>query len=65
VAQEGTVEVVVHEPVATANWTKADLDEWVPRMRQLYVDTLDDWPGVAAGKRWLEAIAKASVAVQK
>jgi putative phosphoserine phosphatase/1-acylglycerol-3-phosphate O-acyltransferase len=65
VAQEGTVEVVVHEPVATANWTKADLDEWVPRMRQLYVDTLDDWPGVAAGKRWSEAIAKASVAVQK
>ena len=65
VAQEGTIEVVVHEPVATANWTKADLDEWVPRMRQLYVDTLDEWPGVAAGKRWSEAIAKASVAVQK
>src|SRR6202047_1116258 len=60
VAQEGTIEVVVHEPVATANWTKADLDEWVPRMRQLYVDTLDDWPGVAAGKRWSEAIAKGS-----
>jgi putative phosphoserine phosphatase / 1-acylglycerol-3-phosphate O-acyltransferase len=65
VAQEGTIEVVVHEPVPTANWTKADLDEWVPRMRQLYVDTLDDWPGVAAGKEWSEAIAKASVAVRK
>jgi putative phosphoserine phosphatase/1-acylglycerol-3-phosphate O-acyltransferase len=65
VAQEGTIEVVVHEPVATANWTKADLDEWVPRMRQLYVDTLDDWPGVAAGKRWSEAIAKGSVVVRK
>ena len=65
VAQEGTIEVVVHEPVPTANWTKADLDEWVPRMRQLYIDTLDDWPGVAAGKRWSEAIAKASVAVRK
>ncbi|MBO0863547.1 MAG: HAD-IB family hydrolase [Mycobacterium sp.] len=65
VAQEGTVEVVVHEPVATMNWSKADLDEWVPRMRQLYIDTLDDWPGAEAGKRWSEAIAKASVAVRR
>jgi putative phosphoserine phosphatase / 1-acylglycerol-3-phosphate O-acyltransferase len=61
VAQEGTIEVVVHEPLPTANWTKADLDEWVPRMRQLYVDTLDDWPGSQAGKYWSEMIAKASV----
>ena len=61
VAQEGTIEVVVHEPVPTTNWTKADLDEWVPRMRQLYVDTLDDWPGSQVGKRWSEMIAKASV----
>ena len=29
VAQEGTIEVVVHEPVPTANWTRGDLDEWV------------------------------------
>jgi putative phosphoserine phosphatase / 1-acylglycerol-3-phosphate O-acyltransferase len=65
VAQEGTIEVVVHEPVPTAGWTKADLDGWVPRMRQLYIDTLDDWPGVEAGKRWSEAVANASVAVQK
>jgi putative phosphoserine phosphatase/1-acylglycerol-3-phosphate O-acyltransferase len=60
VAQEGTLEVVVHEPVPTADWTKADLDEWVPRMRELYVDTLDDWPGVDAGRKWSAAIAKAS-----
>jgi putative phosphoserine phosphatase/1-acylglycerol-3-phosphate O-acyltransferase len=61
VAQEGTIEVVVHEPVPTADWTKADLDDWVTRLRQLYVDTLDDWPGSQAGKRWSEMIAKASV----
>ena len=60
VVQEGTIEVVVHEPVPTAGWTKADLDEWVPRMRQLYIDTLDDWPGTDAGKQWSEIIAKAS-----
>lgn len=60
VVQEGTIEVVVHEPVPTAKWTKADLDEWVPRMRQLYIDTLDDWPGTEAAKRWSETIAKVS-----
>src|ERR1700751_5588278 len=60
VGQEGTIEVVVHEPVPTADWSKADLDEWVPRMRELYVDTLDDWPGVDAGRKWSAAIAKAS-----
>jgi putative phosphoserine phosphatase / 1-acylglycerol-3-phosphate O-acyltransferase len=64
VAQEGTIEVVVHQAVPTANWTKADLDGWVPRMRQLYIDTLDDWPGTEAGKKWAEAIAQAS-AVRK
>jgi putative phosphoserine phosphatase/1-acylglycerol-3-phosphate O-acyltransferase len=60
VVQEGTIEVVVHEQLPTANWTKADLDAWVPRMRQLYIDTLDDWPGVVAGKEWSAAIAEAS-----
>jgi putative phosphoserine phosphatase / 1-acylglycerol-3-phosphate O-acyltransferase len=60
VAQEGTIEVVVHEPVPTVDWTKADLDEWVPRMRQLYIDTLDDWPGTDVGKQWSEVIVKAS-----
>jgi putative phosphoserine phosphatase / 1-acylglycerol-3-phosphate O-acyltransferase len=29
-------------------------------MRQLYVDTLDDWPGSQAGKQWSEMLAKAS-----
>jgi putative phosphoserine phosphatase/1-acylglycerol-3-phosphate O-acyltransferase len=62
VAQEGTIEVVVHEPLPTENWTKADLDEWVPRMRQLYIDTLDDWPGTDAGEKWSAAIAEALAA---
>jgi putative phosphoserine phosphatase / 1-acylglycerol-3-phosphate O-acyltransferase len=60
VAQEGTIEVVVHEPVPTVDWTRGDIDEWVPRMRQLYIDTLDDWPGTDVGKQWSEMIAKAS-----
>lgn len=57
VAQQGTIEVVVHRPLPTAHWTKADLDAWVPRMRQLYIDTLDDWPGTMAGAGWSAAIA--------
>jgi len=64
VVQEGTIEVVVHEPLPTTNWTKADLDEWVPRMRHLYIDTLDDWPGTDAGKQWSDMIAKASAAAK-
>ncbi|KQH81003.1 haloacid dehalogenase [Mycobacterium gordonae] len=60
VAQEGTIEVVVHEPLPTTNWTRADIDEWVPRMRQLYIDTLDDWPGTEAGRAWSESIAPAA-----
>lgn len=65
VAQEGTIEVVVHEPVPTINWTRGDIDEWVSRTRQLYVDTLDDWPGVDAGQEWSTAIARASAAVPR
>lgn len=60
IAQEGTIEVVVHEPVPTDDWTRDDIDEWVPRMGRLYIDTLDDWPGIEAGKRWSEAIAQAA-----
>ncbi|RAV01593.1 HAD-IB family hydrolase [Mycolicibacter senuensis] len=59
IAQEGTIEVVVHEPVPTAGWSRRELDEWVARMRQLYIDTLDDWPGGDAGKAWSEAIVQA------
>jgi putative phosphoserine phosphatase/1-acylglycerol-3-phosphate O-acyltransferase len=65
VAQEGTIEVVVHAPVPTLGWTRGDIDEWVPRMRQLYIDTLDDWPGVKAGKKWSEAIAQDSAVARK
>ena len=58
-SQEGTVEVVVHEPLPTVGWTRADIDVWLPRVHQLYIDTLDDWPGTGAGERWRAAIAAA------
>jgi putative phosphoserine phosphatase/1-acylglycerol-3-phosphate O-acyltransferase len=60
IAQSGTVEVAVHEPVPTAGWTREDIEPWRNRMRQLYIDTLDDWPGIQAGQRWSKAIANAA-----
>jgi putative phosphoserine phosphatase / 1-acylglycerol-3-phosphate O-acyltransferase len=60
IAHPGTIEVAVHQPLATAGWTREDIDTWLPRMRQLYVDTLDDWPGLRAGQRWAELIAAAT-----
>lgn len=60
IAQPGLVEVAVHQPLPTTGWTRGDIDTWLPRMRQLYVDTLDDWPGVQAGRRWSTLIAGAA-----
>ncbi len=41
----GTVEVVVHPPIQTTDWSKEDIDRAVEQVRQLYVDTLEAWPG--------------------
>lgn len=43
-ARAGVVEVVVHPPIATSDWEKADLDATVTKVHHLYVDTLADWP---------------------
>jgi putative phosphoserine phosphatase/1-acylglycerol-3-phosphate O-acyltransferase len=43
-ARPGTVDVLVHEPIDTAGWTKADLDRTVVDVRRFYVDTLEQWP---------------------
>lgn len=59
VAHGGVVEVMVHEPVPTAGWRREDIGPWLDRMHQLYVDTLDDWPGTEPGRRWSAAIATA------
>jgi putative phosphoserine phosphatase / 1-acylglycerol-3-phosphate O-acyltransferase len=44
-ARGGIVEVLVHEPIPTAGWTKADLDAAVLQVQALYQDTLETWPG--------------------
>jgi putative phosphoserine phosphatase/1-acylglycerol-3-phosphate O-acyltransferase len=44
VMRPGTVDVVVHPPVPTTDWTDDDLDERIADVRRLYLQTLADWP---------------------
>ena len=45
VINPGTVDVVVLPPVDTSEWTSETVEEHRDAVRQLYVDTLADWPG--------------------
>jgi putative phosphoserine phosphatase/1-acylglycerol-3-phosphate O-acyltransferase len=40
----GKVEVAVLQPVSVEDWTLDDLEKRIDGVRQLYVDTLADWP---------------------
>ncbi|KUI19338.1 transferase [Mycobacterium sp. GA-1285] len=40
----GTVDVVVYPPIPVDDWTHDDLEERIAGVRQLYLDTLADWP---------------------
>jgi putative phosphoserine phosphatase / 1-acylglycerol-3-phosphate O-acyltransferase len=44
VMRPGTVDVVVHPPIPTDDWTDADLDARIADVRRRYLDTLADWP---------------------
>jgi putative phosphoserine phosphatase/1-acylglycerol-3-phosphate O-acyltransferase len=44
----GTVEVVVHPPVDTADWAVETIDDHVADVRGMFVRTLAEWPGDAA-----------------
>lgn len=59
VAQSGTVQVRVHHPLPTTGWALGDIKPWLESMHDLFVDTLDDWPGTAAAERWQSAVAAA------
>ena len=43
----GTVDVAVFPPVSVADWTVDDLVERIAGIRQLYLDTLKNWPADA------------------
>ncbi len=40
----GKVDIVVYPPLSLQDWTLDDLPERIAEVRQLYVDTLKDWP---------------------
>ncbi|BDT95547.1 acyltransferase [Nocardia sputorum] len=44
VARPGTVDVAILDPIDVSAWDPGDLDHNVARVRQLFVDTLLDWP---------------------
>ncbi|HPX38530.1 MAG TPA: HAD-IB family hydrolase [Mycobacterium sp.] len=40
----GTVDVVVYPPISLEDWTLDDLPERIAEVRQIFVETLKDWP---------------------
>jgi putative phosphoserine phosphatase/1-acylglycerol-3-phosphate O-acyltransferase len=40
----GTVDVAVYPPIPVDDWTHDNLPERIAEVRQLYLDTLKDWP---------------------
>jgi putative phosphoserine phosphatase/1-acylglycerol-3-phosphate O-acyltransferase len=40
----GTVDVVVYPPIPVDDWTRDNLPERIAEVRDLYLDTLKDWP---------------------
>ena len=40
----GSVDVAVYPPIPVDDWTTENLDERIAEVRQLYLDTLKDWP---------------------
>ena len=51
VMRPATVDVVVLPPIPVTDWTLENLDERIAAVRQLFVDTLADWPGGSRGQR--------------
>ena len=47
VMHPGTVDVAVLDPIPTSGWDMADLDAHVAQVRELFLATLEDWPGHA------------------
>ncbi len=47
VIHPGTVDVAVLPPVSSEGWTPENLGEHVEAVRQMYLDTLADWPSSA------------------
>lgn len=42
--RKGTIDVAVLEPISTSRWKADELDERVAGVREIYLETLDNWP---------------------
>ena len=40
----GDVDIVVYPPLSVADWTLDDLEDRIAEVRQLFIDTLENWP---------------------
>lgn len=55
----GTVDVAVFPPIPVDDWTSENLSERIAEVRQLYLDTLKDWPvGTLPSAPLYERVAK-------
>jgi len=45
--------VVVHPPIHVTGWSLDELDARVAEVRELYVQTLEDWPTPSAAREIL------------
>jgi putative phosphoserine phosphatase/1-acylglycerol-3-phosphate O-acyltransferase len=51
VMRAGVVDVHVHEPIPVTGWAPETLDVHIAEVRDLFAQTLSDWPREPAGKR--------------
>ncbi|HZQ32310.1 MAG TPA: HAD-IB family hydrolase, partial [Mycobacterium sp.] len=61
----GTVDVVVYPPIPVDDWTHDNLSERIEEVRQLYLDTLKNWPRDAVPQTKLSSAAKPRKAAKK
>jgi putative phosphoserine phosphatase / 1-acylglycerol-3-phosphate O-acyltransferase len=61
----GTVDVVVYPPIPIDDWTVENLPDRIAEIRQLYLDTLKNWPRDEVPQTKLGSGAKAKKAAKK
>lgn len=44
----GTIDVRVLPPISMDDWTRQNMEEKIEQVRQMYIDTLSDWPAADA-----------------
>jgi len=45
----GTVDIAVLPPIDVSGWTHDDLPKRIEQVRELYMETLTDWPAAPPG----------------